>query len=240
MSEHRCDRSVWIGFDPREAAAFAVCRDSIKNKLTQQIPIRGIVLSALRSRGLYTRPTEVRNGQLWDVISEAPMSTEFAISRFFTPLLAKQGWALFLDCDMLVRSSIVQLFEMVDPKYAVMCVKHNHNPTETVKMDGCVQTRYARKNWSSFCLFNCGHPANKRLTLHELNTLPGRDLHRFCWLDDDDIGELGPEWNYLNDETTADVDPKVVHFTKGGPWMEGYEDVPYADQWTAALEDWAR
>jgi lipopolysaccharide biosynthesis glycosyltransferase len=233
-------RSIWIGFDPREAAAFAVCRDTIRNRLTQQIPINGIVLPELRRRGLYTRPTDMRNGELWDVISEAPMSTEFAVSRFFTPLLAKSGWALFLDCDMLVRVSLVQLFELADPRYAVMCVKHNHNPIETVKMDGRTQTRYSRKNWSSFCLFNCDHPANKRLTLHELNTLPGRDLHRFCWLEDNEIGELGPEWNYLVGETDADVDPKVIHFTKGGPWMEGYEGVPYADQWTAALEDWAK
>lgn len=97
-------RSIWIGFDPREAAAFAVCRHSINRWLTQQIPVKGIVLSDLRRRGLYTRPTEVRsNGQLWDTISDAPMSTEFAISRFFTPLLAGGGWAMFLDCDMLAQ-----------------------------------------------------------------------------------------------------------------------------------------
>lgn len=232
--------SIYIGFDHREAAAFAVCRDSINKWLTLPVPVRGIVLNDLRKLELYTRPTSWKDGQLWDDISDAPMSTEFAISRFFTPLLAKTGWALFMDCDMLVRRSLVRLFEQADPKYAVMCVKHDHVPTSIVKMDGQTQTRYARKNWSSFCLFNCDHPANKKLTLEMLNTLPGRDLHRFCWLEDDEIGELSPEWNYLIGERNGGMDPVVAHFTSGGPWMNGYEGVEYADEWTEALEDWAR
>lgn len=232
--------SIWIGFDPREAAAFAVCRDSIRRNLTQPIPVNGVVLDDLRRLGTYTRPIEFKNGQLYDPISEAPMSTEFAIARFFVPHLADTGWALFMDCDMLVRSSLARLFEQIDPQYAVYCVKHNHIPDETVKMDGQSQTRYARKNWSSFCIFNCDHPSNKRLTLKMLNTLPGRDLHRFCWLNDDEIGELGSEWNHLVGETTAAVRPNVLHFTTGGPWMDGFEDVDYADQWQEALRQWAR
>jgi hypothetical protein len=32
-------------------------------------------------------------------------------------------------------------------------------------------------------VFNCDHPANRALTLDLINTVPGRDLHRFCWLD---------------------------------------------------------
>lgn len=234
------DRSIWLGFDPREAAAFAVCRDSIIKTLTQPIPIHGIVLDDLRRDNLYTRPIDFRDGQLYDPVSEAPMSTEFAISRFFTPYLAGSGWALFMDCDMLVRTSLARLFEEADKKYAVYCVKHNHVPQGICKMDGQTQTRYARKNWSSFCLFNCDHPSNKRLTLSALNKLPGRDLHRFCWLNDEEIGELGPEWNYLVGETTASIRPNVLHFTQGGPWVDGYEDVDYADQWYESLRAWAR
>lgn len=235
-------RAIYIGFDPREASAFAVCRNSIKAHLSQPIPIRGLILDDLRREGLYTRPIETRDGQLFDPISEAPMSTEFAISRFFVPYLAGGGWALFMDCDMLCRTNLVRLFEKVenDPGRAVYCVKHEHVPSEIVKMDGMTQMRYARKNWSSFCLFNCDHPRNKALNLKRLNSLPGRDLHRFSWLDDDLIGELGPEWNYLVEETQADVKPEVIHFTKGGPWMEGYENVDFSDQWNEALREWAR
>jgi len=233
-------RSIWVGFDHREASAFAVCRDSIQRRLTLPIPVHGIVLKDLQMQQYYTRPTLTMNGRLFDPISDAPMSTEFAISRFFTPILAVEGWALFMDCDMLVRTSLVRLFESLNPKYALYCVKHKHEPTESLKMDNQVQLHYARKNWSSFCIFNCDHPSMRKLTVTMLNTLPGRDLHRFCWLEDDEIGELGPEWNYLVDETKADVEPKVLHFTKGGPWMKGYEDVAYAEEWDEALRRWAR
>ena len=168
------------------------------------------------------------------------MSTEFAISRFFTPILAREGWALFMDCDMVARTNLTRLFDALDPRYAVYCVKHKHIPHESVKMDNQAQLQYARKNWSSFCVFNCDHPGNKRLTLEMLNTLPGRDLHRFCWLDDDEIEGLGVEWNYLVDESESLVAPKVLHYTKGGPWMEGYEDCPYAEDWWEGLRMWAR
>lgn len=232
--------SIYIGYDPREASAFAVARHTINKTLTLPIPVHGIVLSDLRKRGLYTRPTSHQDGQLWDEISEAPMSTEFAISRFFTPLLAEKGWALFLDCDFLVRVSLVRLFEMLDPKYAVYCVKHDYVPEGITKMDGQTQTRYSRKNWSSFCVFNCNHPSNKKLTVGKLNRWPGRDLHAFKWLADDEIGELGVEWNYLVSVTKETVEPKCIHYTLGSPDMPGYQDCPYADEWFDALEDWAR
>lgn len=231
--------SIWIGFDPREAAAFAVCRNSIRRHTLQQIPVRGIVLSELQRAGLYTRPVERRGEQLYDPISGAPMSTEFAISRFFTPILAKGGWALFCDCDILARGSIARLFERAVSTYAVMVVKHHHSPNMSVKMDGQIQTKYARKNWSSVMLFNCDHPSNKLLTVDMLNTLPGRDLHRFCWLRDEEIGELSPSWNYLVGHTQTDEEPQLVHFTDGIPTMRGYENVEYADEFNRELRVWA-
>ncbi|MBN9548786.1 MAG: hypothetical protein J0H31_07870, partial [Alphaproteobacteria bacterium] len=181
----------------REIDAFAVARNSIRRHMISPVSARGVVLADLRARGLYTRPTSRKDGRLWDEISEAPMATEFACSRFLVPHLASSGWALFMDCDMLVRRDLQRLFGLADPSKAVMVVKHNHQPTDAVKMDGQAQLRYARKNWSSVMLFNCDHPANKALTVELVNTVPGRDLHRFCWLEDDLIGELSPEWNWL-------------------------------------------
>jgi lipopolysaccharide biosynthesis glycosyltransferase len=233
------NRSIWIGYDPREAEAYSVARESVRRRLTQRIPVGGVVLDMLRMRGYYTRETEFRNGRLWDVISEAPMSTEFAISRFLVPTLAQEGWALFMDCDMLARDNLVRVFEGLDPSKAVYCVKHDYQPENTEKMDGQAQLRYARKNWSSFMIFNCDHPANKALTPAMVNALPGRDLHRFCWLEDDQIGELSPEWNFLVGHTDPSINPKVVHFTEGGPWMRGYENVPYAHEWLSERERWA-
>lgn len=231
--------SVWIGYDPREAAAFAVARSSIKRHATIPVPVHGLVLNDLREKGLYTRPHERRGCQLWDVISDAPCAMEFSNSRFLVPHLAGSGWALFMDCDMLVRGNIRELFDLCDPEKAVMVVKHNHQPPEGVKMDGQMQTRYARKNWSSVIAFNCDHPANKALTLEMVNELPGRDLHRFCWLEDDLIGELPVEWNWLAGHSDPAVDPKIVHHTEGSPCLPGYEDAPFADEWRAELARWA-
>lgn len=231
-------RSVWIGFDPREIDAFIVAKSSAEKQLIAPIPVRGIALSHLRDLGLYYRPTSTKNGRLWDDISEAPMSTEFAISRFLTPYLAGKGLALFMDADMLVRGNLDRLFGLIDPRYAVTVVKHQFDPPQGIKMDGQIQTRYARKNWSSVMVFNCEHPANQALTVDLINKVPGRDLHRFCWLEDDQIGEIGAEWNYLIGHTEGIVDPSIVHFTDGIPSMAGYENCEFADEWRHALYRW--
>lgn len=232
--------SIWIGFDPRESAAYAVARESIKaNCSFEGIPTYGVVLDKLREGGLYTRPTEKRLGKLWDTISGAPMSTEFAISRFLVPHLAKSGWAIFMDCDVMVRGNIAQLFESFDPRYALYCVKHDYTPAEGEKMDGQQQTGYPRKNWSSVMAFNCDHPANKKLTVNYVNMRTGRDLHRFCWLTDDLIGELPAEWNWLVGDEPEPTDPKLVHWTGGGPWFHAFENAPRADEWRGYLQRWA-
>jgi hypothetical protein len=234
-------RSIWIGFDPRESAAFAVCRESISKYLTLRIPVRALVLDDLRAQGLYTRPTSKRLGKLWDDISDAPMSTEFACSRFLVPHIAHTGWALFMDCDMMARSNLIRLFELAEhnPEKAVLCVKHKYEPAETEKMDGQVQTKYRRKNWSSFCLFNCDHPANRSLTPDFVNTATGRDMHQFCWLNDNDILGIDEAYNWIPGHSPPDVVPKVVHWSEGGPWFTGFEDVQYANEWRQHLHAWA-
>lgn len=223
--------SIYIGFDSREAEAYTVARASVRARLNLPIPIRGLVLRDLRRKGMYWRPTEHRGNQLWDVVSEAPMATEFAISRFLVPTLARKGWALFMDCDMMALTSLSHLFAGLDPSKAVYCVKHHHEPSEAVKMDGQLQTFYARKNWSSFMVLNCEHPSNKVLTPYLVNELPGRDLHGFCWLKDDEIGELDPSWNFLVGYSDPKIQPKVIHWTNGGPWFREYENVEHAEAW---------
>jgi lipopolysaccharide biosynthesis glycosyltransferase len=241
--------SIWVGFDPREAAAFAVAVHSIKSRLSRRIPVYGLVLKELQASGLYRRPTDSfinseGHKQLIDVLSarddyNGAMSTEFAISRFLVPHLAGSGWALFMDCDMLARSDLTRLFALRDPSKAVMCVQHQYAPIQTVKMDGQLQTKYSRKNWSSVMLFNCDHPANERLTLDMVNKLPGRDLHALCWLKDDEIGALPIEWNWLAGESEHVQNPRIVHHTLGSPCMSGYEDAPYANEWRDELAEWA-
>jgi hypothetical protein len=241
--------SIFIGWDPREAGAFAVARSSVQRHLTRPIPIRGLILDDLIASGLYTRPTTRKiNGEgrfeMVDLLSvrndyDGRVSTQHANARFWTMMLAQEGWALFMDGDMLVRGNIARLFEGLDKSKAVYCVKHSYTPKVGQKMDGQVQVDYGRKNWSSFAIFNASHPANKALTLNVLNSAPGRDLHRFFWLADCDIGELAPEWNWLVGESPPIENPKVVHFSSGIPDMPGYENVPYSSEWRAELNRWA-
>jgi len=232
---------VWIGFDPRETAAFMVARESVR-QFDRSIPVAAVRLRQLQEAGLYTRPTSRRLGKLWDEISGAHMATEFAITRFLVPELVRRqgdavrGWALFMDCDVLLRTNLYELKALLDDSKAVMCVKHDHRPSFNVKMDGQEQTSYPRKNWSSVMAFNVDHPANDALTADLVNALPGRDLHRFCWLADDEIGALPPEWNHLVGHSDDGDDPKIVHFTDGGPWFEAFRNVPYADEWFAVLD----
>jgi hypothetical protein len=225
---------ICIGWDSREAEVGDVCRFSItRHAAPGAVSVQCLQLDDLRARGLYSRPTEVRDGRLWDVISAAPMSTEFAISRFLTPLVAETDWAVFCDCDFLWRVDIAELMALADPRYAVMCVQHDHRPPESVKMDGQAQLLYARKNWSSMILWNRRHPANARLTVAMVNAVPGRDLHRFCWLEDQEIGALPPTWNWLEGHSDPAIDPKVIHYTRGGPWFADWRDVAHADLWLA-------
>lgn len=213
------------------------------------------MLSELQRLGLYTRETRTKiNGDgrphLIDVPSirddyDGSISTEHANARFFINHLVKAktngwhagGWALFCDCDVMFKENPAGLFDLADNSKAVMCVHHDYRPSEKVKMDGQLQTEYPRKNQSSVMLFNCDHPANKALTLEMLNTLPGRDLHRFAWLDESEIGELPPEWNYLVgvSKLPDGVEPKLVHFTRGLPNMAGWENQEYADEWCALI-----
>jgi hypothetical protein len=227
--------SVWVGFDPRETDAFAVARHSALRNTFKPLQVKGVVLINLRTGGLYNRPTSRQGGRLWDDISNAPMATEFACSRFLVPHLAKTGWALFMDSDMLVRDDLFNLFSLADDSKAVMVVKHNHQPPDgSIKMDGQLQTLYARKNWSSVMLFNCGHLANRALTLNVLNTWTGRELHAFGWLRDDQIGELPARWNHLVGVNPPDANPAIVHYTLATPDIDGHEHDPFADEWFRA------
>lgn len=223
---------VFLGWDDREAQAYAVAARSIRARSLHPVEIEAIALGNLRDRGWYTRPTERRDGRLWDCISEAPMSTEFAISRFFVAhLMDFKGWALFADCDILCRGDIGDLFDLADPKYAVMCVKHNYTPTETRKMDDQQQLAYPRKLWSSVTLWNCSHPAHEELTIDRLNQYAGRDLHAFRWLWDEQIGSLPGDWNHLVGIDPPNPKARLSHYTLGTPDLPGYEDSEFADEW---------
>ena len=229
--------TVFIGYDAREDEAFRVCEHSIYKRATRSVGILPLKHRELRLSGLFDRPWRVDGptGQFIDDRDGRPFSTEFSHTRFLTPIVAKRTgvtakWVVFCDCDFLFLRPVSELFDLADDKYAVMVCKHTHVPTEATKMDGVAQATYRRKNWSSLILWNVAHPAHEGLE-RAANERSGSYLHGFEWLPDELIGELPPEWNWIENVTSKNLTPKAVHYSVGGPWFDGYKNVAYAADW---------
>jgi lipopolysaccharide biosynthesis glycosyltransferase len=214
---------VYVGYDSREDIAWQVCRFSLLRHASSSVEIYPLKQLTLRELGLYTREPD-------------RASTEFSLTRFLTPYIAAhEGWTLFVDCDFVFTTDILQLLEGRDRRKAVYVVKHNYTPAKTIKMDGQVQTSYPRKNWSSFMLFNNAHPQVRALTPEVVNRESPGFLHRFMWIDDEAlIGELPLAWNFLEGEyPKPERLPNAIHYTNGGPWFPNHQNVTYADLWVA-------
>ena len=214
---------VFVGYDHAEAVSFNVLAHSIQSNSSVPVAIIPIRLSQLE--GVFNRE---RN---------ALQSTEFSFSRFLAPYLCDfEGWAIFMDCDMLVKADIKELWDQRDERYAVQVVKHNHQPEENTKFLGAVQTKYEKKNWSSVMMFNCAKC--KALVPEYVNTATGLQLHQFKWLESDDqIGEITSDWNHLVGYDEYREDAKLIHYTVGGPYFDEYIDCDYADDWFAYRDD---
>ena len=213
---------IFIGWDSREDIAYQVAKFSIEERTSDDIEIIPLKQHELRQKDIYTRDIDMLG------------STEFTFTRFLVPYLSDyKGWSLFIDCDFLCFSDIGELFKLANDDYAVMCVKHDYIPTDTLKMDNCIQHLYPRKNWSSCILFNNSHPSNSILTPELVNTETGKFLHRFQWLQDSEIGSLPHTWNWLEDwyHEPEDGKPNFVHYTRGNVYFKNYQNVDYADEW---------
>jgi hypothetical protein len=163
-------------------------------------------------------------------------STEFSFSRFLVPYLCGfEGWAVFMDCDMLMMDDVARLWSLRDERRAVQVVKHEHTPREDVKFLDAVQTRYGKKNWSSVMLMNCARC--RALTPEYVNRASGLELHQFKWLGDDElIGELPAAWNHLVGYYPPRPGVSLAHYTIGGPWFAEYADCEYSAEWFAERE----
>lgn len=227
---------VYMGWDEREELAYRTALQSIwsHGQIVQVMPLE--LERLLRTNVTRRRLKRTPSGRHWDHASGAPCSTEFANTRFLVPRLAQHGWAIFCDCDVVWLGSPGELLELADDRYAVMCVKHQDLAGRGLKMDGQAQLPYARKNWSSVILWNCDHPGHVRLTDDLVESAPGRDLHRFCWLSDSEIGELPAAWNWLVGVQPMPPDPKLAHFTLGGPWLPGWETAEHDHIWLSARQ----
>lgn len=224
---------VFIGYDDREHEAFVVAAKTLRQVTNGEIEPEAIEASKLTDQGLLRRLADHRGGQDYDLVSNATKSTRFAISRFLTPLLAQDGWALFVDCDVVFREDPRHMLQEIDHDKAVHVVKHEYVSNAEWKMVNQRNTAYPRKNWSSVMLFNVDHPAHRRLSLRDVNERPGRDLHRFYWLHDNEIGSLDPRWNWLVGEQPP-AEGGIAHFTLGGPWLQGWVPHDHDEIWKAA------
>lgn len=215
--------NIYIGWDSREDIAYTVAKHSME-MMSRDVTVKPLKLHQLRDDGIYTRSIDKLG------------STEFTFTRFLVPYLNDyKGWALFTDCDVLALDDMNKLFELADDKYAVMCVKHDYTPSETMKMDGQQQSIYPRKNWSSVVLWNCAHPSNSVVTPELVNTESGMYMHRFMWLKDEEIGSLPYEWNFLTD-WYKEGEPNILHYTEGGPWFPEYTNCEYNEVWKEELK----
>lgn len=209
---------VYIGYDPRETVAFYTLAHSILRRSSIPVSITALMKSQLKR--IYTRPRGPTE------------STEFSMTRFLVPALSDyRGWSIFMDCDMLCLADIAELAQLMDPTKSVLVRKHDYVPKTQRKFLNQVQTRYERKNWSSLMLFN--NERCRALTPEYVNSASGLELHRFQWTEDERIGDLPREWNWLVGEYEHQPGMKLVHYTLGGPWFPEYRDCDYAEEWRA-------
>jgi len=210
---------IFIGYDYAEAAAYhTLCHSIIERS---SVPVSITPIAKRHFKHIHDRPTDPNQ------------SNEFAFTRWLVPYLCGyKGWAIFMDCDMLVLDDINNLWKIRDENYAVQVVKHDHQPKNKIKYLGTKQTLYRYKNWSSVMLMNTAKC--KQLTPEVINEMHGLDLHQFKWLDGlHQIGDLPLEWNYLVDyyhNRSADT-LSLLHYTEGGPYFRDYTDCDFADLW---------
>jgi lipopolysaccharide biosynthesis glycosyltransferase len=207
---------VFIGYDPREAIAFHVCANSIIRNSSRPVSIIPVALNLFKD---YSE-------------THTDGSNHFIYTRFLVPyLMSWTGSAIFIDGDMIVRGDIAELWDMREMNKDVMVVKHDYKTKMKTKYLGSKNEDYPRKNWSSVILWNCSTFPNRKLTPEFVQSQPGSFLHRFSWLDDERIGELPIEWNWLPDEFGPNPDAKLLHYTLGTPSFHEFANTPQAEEW---------
>lgn len=207
--------NLFTGWDPREATGWHVFASSVLERCSLPVALMPLTRAVVQREG----------------------TNAFTFSRFCIPWLRNhRGWALFVDgVDMLCRGDLARLWEKRDPAFAVQVVKHDYQtrhprkyvgtPMETANQD------YPRKNWASVMLINCGHPAWKAITPQLVERAGALHLLGLRFLEDEAIGSLGPEWNWLADEHGPYADAQLLHWTAGVPGIEAYRNAPEALAW---------
>ncbi|MCJ0829604.1 hypothetical protein MN869_14235 [Acinetobacter sp. NIPH1876] len=216
---------VFIGYDINETIAYHVCCESLIRHSSKPLAIHPLYSKALPTLASVQFP------------SNYPPSNQFIFSRFLVPYLMEySGIALFLDGDMVINNDIVDLFSKFQSTddWAVKVVKHDYKTSSSEKFKGATNLDYPRKNWSSVILWNCSHPSNRTLTPDYIDQTTGAFLHRFSWLNNQQIGELEKGWNVLADEENQEISPSkqyIYHYTLGTPCFSKYKNCQFSSYW---------
>lgn len=207
---------IFVGYDPKESIAYHTCVNSIIRHSSKPIAIIPLALNLL------PKYKETHNDN----------SNNFTYIRFLVPeLMENKGWAVYIDSDVILKEDIHRLYSLHDNLKAVMVVKHNYKTKSPIKYLGSKNLDYPRKNWSSVILWNCSHPKNLTLNSTYIKNTSGEYMHRFCWLDDSDIGSLPIEWNWLPDEYGVNNNANLIHYTLGTPCFAEYANSPMSEEW---------
>lgn len=211
--------NIYIGYDDVETVAYHTLSHSIIKYASG--PVRISPICSKHFRKFFNRPRDEKQ------------SNDFSFTRFLVPYLNDyDGYAIFMDCDMMLRTDIYEVLNEIDPDSAVSAVQHDYTPSDTTKYLNKIQYAYPRKNWSSFVIWNCSHVKNRILTPTFVETASGLELHRFTWLLDREIGNLDLRWNWLvGDYINPPKNVRNVHWTIGGPYFQEYSDVDFSAEW---------
>jgi lipopolysaccharide biosynthesis glycosyltransferase len=215
MSENKKVK-IYIGFDQRESIAYHAFVQSLIDHASIPLDITPLAVKTLKG---YEEKHKDK-------------SNDFVYSRFLTPFLNDfKGWAIFVDGDMICQTDIKELLDLRDGSKALQVVKHDYKTKANQKYLGNINQDYPRKNWSSVILWNCEHPKHKLLTPDFIANESGKYLHRFSWLEDNEIGELPKEWNWLATEYPNNEQANIIHYTLGTPCFKDYRNTEMADIW---------
>ena len=98
---------IFVGYDTREDIAYQVCKHSIESlcPTAEVIPLK---------------QNELRNDKLYWRGEDKLASTEFTFTRFLIPhLMNYNGWALFIDSDIVFTENVKNLFDITDRSYVL-------------------------------------------------------------------------------------------------------------------------
>ena len=113
--------NIYIGFDEIETVAYHTLSQSIIKNASK--PVRISPIYSQHFKNFFNRPRDKKQ------------SNAFSFSRFLVPYLNRySGYAIFMDCDMMLRTDIFDVFNEINPDNAISVVKHDYTPSDKKKI----------------------------------------------------------------------------------------------------------